>query len=248
MLNIKFPPKQMIIFVVSLALFMEALDTTILNTAIPAMSRSLNVNPIDLKIALISYLLSLAIFIPISGWVADKFGIKRVFISALVLFTLSSFWCGFAHKLFELVIARALQGVGGSMALPVGRLFLVRIFERHEVVNIISRVVMVAALGMMLGPVLGGVITHYISWPWIFWVNIPVGILAIYLACLWLPSIPLEKVPPLDKLGFILFGASLAGVTFGMSALSESMLPLSLGVMIVLAAFFFIVLICFAFA
>ena len=110
--------KKIIPFIVSLALFMEALDTTIINTAIPAMATSLHVNPVDLKIALISYLLSLAIFIPISGWIADKYGIKRVFSAALVIFTLSSFWCGFAHNLWELIIARTLQGIGGSLTQP----------------------------------------------------------------------------------------------------------------------------------
>lgn len=231
-----FSPKKMIIFIVSLALFMEALDTTIINTAIPAMSRSLSVNPIDLKIALISYLLSLAIFIPISGWVADKYGIKRVFLAAVTLFTISSLCCGFAHSLTQLVIARTVQGIGGSFALPVARLILFRSFHRHDVINVMSRVVMVAALGLMLGPVLGGVITHYFSWPWIFWVNIPVGLLAIFMGRVWLTEVPPIHVPRLDKLGFILFGTSLAGFTFGLSALSESFMPLPLAGTIMLTA------------
>jgi EmrB/QacA subfamily drug resistance transporter len=218
-------PKQVTPFVVSLALFMESVDTTVINTAIPAMSQSLNVHPVDLKIALISYLLSLAIFIPISGWVSDKFGIKKVFICAIAFFTLSSIWCGFAHNLVELVIARTLQGLGGSMMLPVGRLILVRTFERHELIITMSRVVMVAALGMMLGPLLGGFITHYLSWHWIFWVNIPVGIFASILALMWIENTPKIITPPLDKLGFILFGLGLAGFTFGFSALSETTVP-----------------------
>lgn len=217
-----FSYKKIIPFVVSLALFMEALDTTIINTAIPAISHSLNIYPIDLKIALISYLLSLAIFIPISGWIADKFGIKRVFITALTIFTLSSVWCGFSNGLVELVIARILQGIGGSLTLPLGRLIIVRTFKRHELVVTMARVAIIASLGMMLGPLLGGVITHYLSWRWIFWVNIPVGIFAILMTYYWLPKSPPEKVPPLDKIGFILFGTGLAGLTFGLSAFSES--------------------------
>lgn len=235
----------MVIFIVSLALFMEAVDSTVLNTAIPAMSQSLQVNPIDLKIALISYLLSLAILIPISGWMADKFGIKRIFITAVAVFTLSSLWCGYAHNLFELVIARAVQGIGGSLALPVGRLILVRTYPRHHIMNIMSRVVMVASLGLMLGPVLGGLITHYLSWPWVFWINIPVGILAILLALDWLPAMPPEKVPPLDIIGFLLFGSSLASFTFGLSALSESVLPISVASSILSASvilmFFYVI-------
>ena len=152
----------------SMAMFMEAVDTNVINTAIPVMSQSFHVNPINLKIALISYLLSLAIFIPISGWVADKFGIKRVFMVALVVFTISSFWCGLARTLPELILARILQGLGGSLMLPVARLIIVRNFARHELIVTMNRVVMVGALGLMMGPVLGGFITHYFSWRWIF--------------------------------------------------------------------------------
>ncbi|MCC2666717.1 MAG: Multidrug efflux protein [Gammaproteobacteria bacterium] len=212
----------MVLFIVSLALFMEALDTTVINTAIPTMAQSLNVNPIDLKIALISYLLSLAIFIPISGWMADKFGTKRIFISAIFIFILSSFWCGFAHNLCELIIARTLQGFGGAFALPVGRLIILSTFPRHDIVSVMSRVAIVAALGTMLGPLVGGFITHYFSWRWIFWINIPVGLLAMVFAWYWIIGEPPKKVNPLDKIGFILFGGSLAGFTFGLSAFSES--------------------------
>ncbi|OGT62633.1 MAG: multidrug transporter [Gammaproteobacteria bacterium RIFCSPHIGHO2_12_FULL_45_12] len=210
---------------ISLALFMEAVDTTILNTAIPAMAHSLKVSPIDLKIALISYLLSLAMFIPISGWMADKFGLKRVFILALTVFTLSSIWCGFAHNLIQLVLARSLQGLGGSLTMPLGRLLIVRTFARHELITTMNRIVMVAALGLMLGPVLGGFITHYLSWHWIFWVNAPVGVLTLLLAYRVFPCTPSIPVPRLDKVGFILFGCGLAGFTFGLSALSETNVP-----------------------
>jgi MFS family permease len=132
--------KHLIPFLVSFAFFMEALDSTIINTAIPAMARSLNVNPVDLKIALISYLLSIAVFIPISGWIADKIGAKRVLVSAFGIFTLASIWCGFSQTLSELVLARLLQGMGGALMLPVGRLILVRTVPRHELINTMSRV------------------------------------------------------------------------------------------------------------
>lgn len=214
--------KNIILLIVSFAMFMEAVDTTILNTAIPVMSHSLNVNPIDLKLALISYLLSLAIFIPISGWIADKFGIKIVFITAVCVFTLSSIWCGFTQSLGELICARIVQGLGGSLTMPVGRLIILRTCERHELIAKMSLVVMVASLGMMLGPLLGGVITHNFSWRWIFWVNVPIGILAVLLSIKLLPNMPARAVPPLDKLGFVLFGSGLASLTYGLSILSES--------------------------
>lgn len=228
--------KNIILIIVALAMFMEALDTTIINTAIPSMANSLQVNPIDLKIALISYLLSLAVFIPISGWVADKFGAKKTFIFAIGVFTLSSIWCGTTSNLTELVIARIIQGLGGSLTMPVGRLIIVRTCERHELISKMSIVVMVAALGMMLGPLLGGVITTHFSWRWIFWVNIPIGILAIISAHLFFPEMPSFKVPTLDKLGFILFGSGLAAMTFGLSLLSESGVNNTLAVIIILSS------------
>lgn len=240
-LNSKFFSNQhMIPFVVSLASFMEALDTTIINTAIPSMSVSLQVNPVDLKIALISYLLSLAIFIPISGWMADKFGIKKVFIVALIIFTISSFWCGYTNNLTELVIARCLQGLGGSHMMPLGRLIILRTFARHELINTMTRVIMVAALGMMLGPVLGGIITHYFTWRWIFWVNIPVGIFAVLLSAYCLKESKEINMPPLDKLGFILFGSGLSALTFSLSAFSESNIKPHYAILILSVAVLFL--------
>ena len=190
----QFSDKKIIGFTVALALFMDALDTTIINTAIPAMARSLNVYPVDLKISLISYLLSLAIFIPISGWVADKYGIKRAFIFALGIFTLSSLWCGFVQQLYELVIARSIQGLGGALMLPLGRLIILRSFKRHELVEAMNAVVMVVSLGLMLGPFAGGFITDHFSWHWIFWINIPVGMLAILIASYALKDVAPAKV------------------------------------------------------
>lgn len=227
---------RIIPIIVSLAFFMESMDSTVINTAIPAMSQSLNVNPVDLKIALISYLLSLAMFIPISGWLADKFGTKKVFITAFLIFTLSSFWCGFSHNLYELVIARFIQGLGGALNLPVGRLIILRTFGRHNLINTMSRIVTVGALGLMLGPVLGGLITHYLSWHWIFWINLPIGFIAILLASYGLTNPTLQPVPPLDKKGFILFGGALAGFTFGLSEMSESTVSLARGATIILLA------------
>ncbi len=228
--------KNIILFVIALALFMESVDASIINTAIPVMAQSLNVNAVDLKIALISYLLSLAVFIPISGWIADKFGAKNVFIIALIVFTLSSLGCGFSRTLSELIVARCIQGLGGSLMLPIGRLIILRSYERHQMVNAMSRVIMVVSFALMIGPVLGGMITHYFSWPWIFWVNVPVGFFAVLAAARWLEKMPKRAVPPLDRVGFLLFGVGLAMFTFGLSALSESAIADSTALLIIFVA------------
>lgn len=230
-----------VLIIVSFSMFMEAVDTTILNTAIPVMSKSFHVPPIDLKLALISYLLSLAIFIPISGWIADKYGIKKVFISAIALFTLSSLWCGMTQSLSELIVARIIQGIGGSLTMPVGRLIILKTYPRNELISKMSVVVMVASLGMMLGPLLGGFIINHLSWRWVFWVNIPVGIIAVLLSFKALPAVPKIRVPPLDKFGFILFGSGLATLTFGLSTLSESSIPLSQSLITIGIAFFLLI-------
>lgn len=218
----RFSTKQLTLFTVSLALFMDVLDSNIINTSIPAMSRSLHVSPIDLKIALISYLLSLAIFIPISGWAADQYGAKRIFIIAFGIFTISSFWCGYAHTLSELVIYRSIQGIGGAFMISLGRLIIARTFKRHELVEAMNTVIIVVSVAVMLGPFVGGIITDHLSWPWIFWVNIPIGTMAIVLAAYSLHDTAPRTARPFDLLGFILFGGSLALLCFSLSELSES--------------------------
>ncbi len=214
--------KRVIPPIVALAIFMEAVDTTIINTAIPTMAQSLHVSVVDLKIALISYLLSLAIFIPISGWLADKFGTKKVFMSAIIVFTLSSMACGFSTQLYGLVIARFFQGMGGALMIPVGRLIIVRVFDRSELITTMNRVIVPALIGPALGPLLGGIISEAFSWRWIFWVNVPFGIINLSLAYYYIENVKIKNLPPLDKIGFLLFGFGLAGLVFGFSALSET--------------------------
>lgn len=214
--------KNIILIIVAFAMFMETVDTTVLNTAIPAVARSMQVNPISLKLALISYLLSLAIFIPISGWLADKFGVKKIFMWAIVIFTLSSIWCGFTYSLTQLVIGRILQGVGGALTLPIGRLIVVRTYKRNELISKMTVVVMIGAMGMMLGPMIGGIITTHLSWHWIFWINAPIGLIALIMSWYFLPLMPARPVHRLDILGFVLFGSGLAALTLGLSAISEA--------------------------
>src|SRR5580692_11449583 len=173
--------KRLLPWLVAVAFFMESLDTTILNTAVPAISAALGVAPLSMKSVLASYTLSLAVFIPISGWMADRFGTRRVFASAIGLFTLGSFLCGISSNIHMLVAFRILQGCGGAMMVPVGRLTLVRAFPKSELVQAMSFVAIPGLVGPMLGPIAGGLIVGYLHWRFIFFVNLPIGILGLYL-------------------------------------------------------------------
>ncbi len=212
--------KAIIPWIVAIALFMETLDITIITTAIPVMALSLKVDPINLKLALTSYLLSIALFIPISGWVADKWGTQRTFILALLIFTVSSMMCGRAGSLSELVIGRIFQGVGGAFMMPVGRLILLRTFTKSELIRALNFVAVPALLGPLLGPFLGGFITTYYSWPWIFYVNVPMGLIGIVTTFCCIKNYKVVPLRRFDMMGFLLFGSSLAAIAFAIEAIS----------------------------
>src|SRR5271170_5425920 len=169
--------KRLLPWLVAVAFFMEALDTTILNTAVPTISAALSVAPLSMKSVLTSYTLSLAVFIPISGWVADRYGTRRVFASAIGLFTLGSFLCGISNDIHVLVACRILQGCGGAMMVPVGRLTMVRAFAKSELIRAMSFVAIPGLIGPMLGPIAGGLIVGYFHWRVIFFVNLPIGLI-----------------------------------------------------------------------
>jgi EmrB/QacA subfamily drug resistance transporter len=211
--------------IVATALFMENVDSSVIATSLPEISRDLKVDPIALKLALTSYLLSLAIFIPISGWMADKFGARTVFRAAIVVFTLGSLACGFAVGLADLVLYRILQGIGGAMMVPVGRLVILRMVPKHQLVSALAWLVIPALIGPMIGPPLGGFITTFFHWRWIFWINIPIGILGFWLATKYIEDIREEHVPPLDVAGFILSGIGLTGLAFGFTTIGQELLP-----------------------
>jgi MFS family permease len=173
--------KRLLPWLVAVAFFMESLDTTILNTAVPAIAQALKVAPLSMKAVLASYTLSLAVFIPISGWMADRFGTRRVFASAIGIFTIGSFLCGISSDIHVLVACRVLQGCGGAMMLPVGRLTIVRTFARSELIRAMSFVAIPGLIGPMLGPIAGGLIIGYFHWSIIFFVNIPIGLCGLYL-------------------------------------------------------------------
>jgi EmrB/QacA subfamily drug resistance transporter len=207
-------------WLVAVAFFMESLDTTILNTAVPAISEAIKVTPLSMKSVLASYTLSLAVFIPISGWMADRFGTRRVFASAIGLFTLGSFLCGISSNIHLLVACRILQGCGGAMMVPVGRLTLVRTFAKSELIRAMSFVAIPALVGPMLGPIAGGLIVGYLHWRFIFFVNIPIGLVGLLMVYLHLPDYR-EETHPLDIVGLILFGSGIALLSYVLEIFGE---------------------------
>jgi len=209
---------------VACALFMENLDSTVIATSLPAIANDLHEDPISLKLALTSYLISLAIFIPASGWAADRFGARTIFRAAIVVFTLGSILCGISATLPGLVGARVIQGLGGAMMVPVGRLLLLRSVERSELVNALSYLTVPALLGPMTGPLLGGFITTYFHWRWIFWINVPIGAIGIILATIFVEDVKDGAASPLDMTGFLLCGLGLASLLFGLGGIGRGLM------------------------
>jgi EmrB/QacA subfamily drug resistance transporter len=218
-------PRYFVTLIVAVALFMETMDSTVIATSLPAIAADIHEDPIALKLALTSYLLSLAVFIPVSGWMADKFGARTVFRAAIVVFTLGSAACGFAQSLPDFVLFRIIQGMGGAMMVPVGRLVILRTVPKAELISALAWLTIPALMGPVIGPPLGGFITTFFSWRWIFWINIPVGILGVILATRYVADIREEGLPPLDVKGFILSGIGLAGLAFGITTIGQDLLP-----------------------
>jgi EmrB/QacA subfamily drug resistance transporter len=212
--------RRLLPWLIAVAFFMESLDTTILNTAVPTIAAALHVAPLSMKSVLASYTLSLAIFIPISGWMADRFGTRRVFASAIAIFTLGSFLCGISSNIHVLVACRILQGCGGSMMVPVGRLTIVRAFAKSELIRAMSFVAIPGLIGPMLGPIAGGLIVGYFPWRLIFFVNIPIGLAGLYMVYLHLPDYR-EHTDPLDVSGLILFGSGVALLSYVLEVFGE---------------------------
>ncbi len=217
--------KRFMPWLVAVALFMENLDATIVNTAVPTMAAKLEVPPLSLKAVLTSYTICLAVFIPVSGWMADRFGTKRVFTWAVSLFTLGSLFCGLAMSIPMLVAARVVQGIGGAMMTPVGRLALVRTFPRSEMLSAMNFVVIPALIGPLLGPFVGGLIVHWLPWRTIFFVNLPIGLLGLWLIKRHMPDFRNEGVAPLDRVGFLLFGGGVALLSYVLEVFGEHSLP-----------------------
>src|ERR1700761_1985435 len=223
------PHFRPIALIVGAAMFMEQLDGTVLATALPSMARELGVSAPSLSIALTSYLISLAIFIPVSGRIADRFGAKTVFRSAIVMFLLGSIACASAPSVAFLVAARFFQGVGGALMLPVGRLVLMRSVEKRDLISATSWVLIPAVIGPILGPPIGGVIVTYLNWRWIFYINVPIGILGIILVSLFITNTRGEVPEKPDYWGIFLSSLSLGLLLFGFELTShDGMLRLAL--------------------
>ena len=227
--------RNLIPLIVATALFMENLDATVLATSLPAIAKDLGANPIHLKLALTTYLLALAVFIPASGWMADRYGAKNVFRTAMAVFAAGSIACALSTGLWSLVAARILQGIGGAMMVPVGRLIVLRTIPKSEVIGAIAWLTIPALVGPVLGPPLGGFITTYFDWRWIFWINIPVAILGMALITRFIPDVREDVTGGFDLTGFLLVGPGLSmfltGVTLmGLDLVShQTVVAITLG-------------------
>lgn len=220
--------------IVACALFMENMDSTVIATSLPTIARDLGENPIALKLALTSYLLSLAIFIPISGWMADKFGARTVFRTAIAVFMGGSVLCAFSGSLLGFVAARFVQGMGGAMMVPVGRLVVLRSTSKEELVRALSYLTIPALVGPVIGPPLGGFISTYFHWRWIFFINIPISIIGIVLAGRYIENLKEPENPALDVPGFVLSALSLSLLMAGLATFGRHLLPPQVSVLCVI--------------
>jgi EmrB/QacA subfamily drug resistance transporter len=217
--------ERLIPLIVATALFMENMDSTVIATSLPAIATDIGTSPLTLKLAITSYLLSLAVFIPASGWTADRFGARAVFSIAIAVFMVGSIGCALSSSVTHFVIARILQGVGGAMMTPVGRLVLLRSIDKSALVNAMAWVTVPALIGPVVGPPLGGFITTYFSWHWIFLINIPIGLLGIFMALRYIDPIRSEDPERFDLYGLVLAGIGLGGIAFGLSVAGLNLLP-----------------------
>src|SRR4030088_659854 len=217
--------ERLIPLIVATALFMENMDATLIATSLPAIAADIGTSRLTLKLAIPSYLLSLAVFIPASGWTADRFGARMVFSLAIAVFMVGSVGCALSSSVTHFVIARIVQGVGGAMMTPVGRLVLLRSIDKSALVNAMAWVTVPALIGPVIGPPLGGFITTYFSWHWIFLINIPIGLLGIFMAMRYIDPIRSEDPERFDLYGLVLAGVGLGGIAFGLSVAGLNLLP-----------------------
>ncbi|MBS0906712.1 multidrug transporter subunit MdtD [Pantoea dispersa] len=225
------------LWIVAFGFFMQTLDTTIVNTAIPAMAHDLNVSPLHMHSVIVSYVLTVAVTLPLSGWLADRFGVRNIFFCAIVLFSLGSLLCAFATSLDQLVMARVVQGIGGAMMVPVGRLTVMKIVPREQYMSAMTFVTLPGQIGPLLGPALGGILVEYASWHWIFLINIPVGIIGAIATLLLMPNYTMQT-RRFDFLGFVLLAVGMATLTLALDGQrSAGGSPLLLCLLILLGVF-----------
>jgi EmrB/QacA subfamily drug resistance transporter len=227
--------ERLVPLIVAVALFMENMDSTVIATSLPAIAADIGSSPLELKLAITSYLLALAIFIPASGWAADRFGARTVFRTAIAVFMVGSIGCALSDSLWHFVIARFFQGMGGAMMSPVGRLVLVRTVGKRNLVDAMALLTMPALIGPMLGPALGGFITTYATWHWIFLINIPIGIIGITLVSIFFENLRSDIREPFDLIGLILIGLGVGGLAFGLTVTGIRLVPASVTVALIAA-------------
>jgi EmrB/QacA subfamily drug resistance transporter len=216
-----------IALLVASAFFMEMLDGTVIVTALPEMARSFGVNPVDLTLGMTAYMLTLAVFIPLSGWFADRFGARRIFVAALLIFTASSVLCGLSQGIWSFTLARIAQGLGGSMMVPVGRLAVLRTTPKQHLIRAISFITWPGLVAPILGPAVGGFLTTYVSWHWIFFLNIPIGLIATVLAWRLIPDGDERRKRPLDHIGFVIGAIACLAFTYGLNLFGNVDVPVA---------------------
>jgi DHA2 family multidrug resistance protein-like MFS transporter len=225
------------LWIVAIGFFMQTLDTTIVNTAIPSMAHDLGVSPLHMHSVIVYYVLTVAVMLPVSGWLADRFGVRNIFFCAIVLFSLGSLLCALSATLDQLVLSRVVQGIGGAMMVPVGRLTVMKIVPREQYMSAMTFVTLPGQIGPLLGPALGGVLVEYASWHWIFLINIPVGIAGAIATLMLMPNYSMQT-RSFDFGGFILLAAGMATLTLALDGQrSSGGSPLLLGAMILIGMF-----------
>lgn len=220
------PEFRLLVLLVSIGFFMQGLDTTIVNTALPAMAVNLGEDPLQMHSVVVAYVLSVAACIPLSGWLADRFGVRNTYFSAIVIFTLASLGCGLANSLNELLVYRVIQGIGGALLLPVGRLAMLKVIPRTQFLSAMSLMSLAGLMGPLIGPTLGGWMVEVATWHWIFLINIPMGLLGCLITVKAMPNVTEPTVKSFDFSGFILLVIAMVGVSMGIENFSSPHLSL----------------------
>ncbi|ENV52936.1 MULTISPECIES: multidrug transporter subunit MdtD [Acinetobacter] len=219
------PEFRLLVLLVSIGFFMQALDTTIVNTALPAMARHLNEDPLHMHGVVVAYVLSVAAFIPLSGWLADRFGVRNTYFAAIVIFTLASLGCGLSQSLNQLIFFRVIQGLGGALLLPVGRLAMLKLIPRTQFLSAMSLMSLAGLIGPLIGPTLGGWLVEVATWHWVFLINIPMGLLGILVTFKAMPNVKQKEVKSFDLSGFVLLMVAMIGLSLGIEQLSSREYP-----------------------
>ena len=233
------PEFRLLVLLVSIGFFMQGLDTTIINTALPAIALSLQEDPLRMHSVVVAYVLSVAVCIPLSGWLADRFGVRNTYFSAIIIFTLASIGCAVSNSLNELLLYRVLQGIGGALLLPVGRLAILKIIPRTQFLAAMSLMSLAGLIGPLIGPTLGGWMVEYLSWQWVFLINLPIGLLGTLITFKAMPNITEPDVAKFDYAGFVMLVVAMVGLCLGIENFANPQYPLWWSLSLVAAGFLF---------